>query len=107
MCESAMRGGLGVTLFERIAALHPQATSMLTVQYRMHAHISDWALQVTSLPVPPSCCNTIFNQMKKKINATLKKACFYVSDLRERAREAARVLPICLSSFSRNGKNKI
>jgi superfamily I DNA and/or RNA helicase len=42
-CDAAARGGLGRTLFERVHALHPALSTMLTVQYRMHAHIADWA----------------------------------------------------------------
>lgn len=45
----AMRGGLGVTLMERIARTNPQVVTMLTVQYRMHEAImrfsSDWFYQ--------------------------------------------------------------
>ena len=36
--------GLAETLFERLQALHGGAASeMLTVQYRMHADVMDWA----------------------------------------------------------------
>lgn len=42
----SLRGGLGVTLMERIATTNPHVVTMLTVQYRMHEAImrfsSDW-----------------------------------------------------------------
>ena len=41
--EAAERGGLGRTLFERAHELYPHLARMLTVQYRMHANIADWA----------------------------------------------------------------
>lgn len=43
VCEAAERGGLGRTLFERAHEMYPQLARMLTVQYRMNAHIADWA----------------------------------------------------------------
>ncbi len=42
-CDAAARGGLARTLFERAHAAQPALARMLTVQYRMHAHIADWA----------------------------------------------------------------
>lgn len=40
----AEKGGLGITLFERLASLlGPDAIAMLTVQYRMHANIMRWS----------------------------------------------------------------
>ena len=42
----AMRGGLGVTLMERLAGRHPEAVRLLTVQYRMNEALmrfsSEW-----------------------------------------------------------------
>lgn len=42
----ALRGGLGVTLMERLARRHPETVRMLTVQYRMNEALmrfsSDW-----------------------------------------------------------------
>ena len=43
VCEAAERGGLGRTLFERAHDMYPQLARMLTVQYRMHGNIADWA----------------------------------------------------------------
>ncbi len=41
--REAERGGLGVTLFDRLASRHADAiTRMLTVQYRMHERIMEW-----------------------------------------------------------------
>ncbi|KAF8070908.1 Ighmbp2 [Scenedesmus sp. PABB004] len=43
---AAAAAGLARTLFERLqAALGREASVMLTVQYRMHAHIMDWSSQ--------------------------------------------------------------
>lgn len=36
---AALKAGLGVTLMERIAATHPEAVTLLRVQYRMHDDI--------------------------------------------------------------------
>lgn len=53
---TALRGGLGTTLMERIVANHPEAVSLLRVQYRMNEQImrfsSDWFYhgQVQSAP---------------------------------------------------------
>ena len=45
-CYEALKGGLGVTLMERIAMQKPEAVTLLTMQYRMHEDImrfsSDW-----------------------------------------------------------------
>ena len=38
-CLEALRGGLGRTLMERIVELHPQAVTLLRVQYRMNDDI--------------------------------------------------------------------
>lgn len=42
----ALKGGLGTTLMERVVATHPEAVTLLRVQYRMHEAImrfsSDW-----------------------------------------------------------------
>ena len=57
VCEAAERGGLGRTLFERAHEMHPQLARMLTVQYRMHANIADWAsgeLYGNRLTAPPA-----------------------------------------------------
>lgn len=43
LSDGAAAGGLGRTLFERLHALHPDASSMLTVQYRMHEDIMRWS----------------------------------------------------------------
>ena len=42
-CDAAARGGLARTLFERVHDAQPQLARMLTVQYRMHGDIADWA----------------------------------------------------------------
>ena len=45
-CYEALRGGLGVTLMERIAMQKPETVTLLRMQYRMHEDImrfsSDW-----------------------------------------------------------------
>ena len=41
--HKAMKGGLGVTLFERVIEKRPDLSIMLTEQYRMHRDINDWA----------------------------------------------------------------
>ena len=42
--DAAASGGLATTLFERLAEQHgPSVMRMLSVQYRMNSHISDWA----------------------------------------------------------------
>ena len=42
--REAAKGGLGVTLFERLAGLYGDLiTSLLTVQYRMHERIMEWS----------------------------------------------------------------
>ncbi len=38
-CYEAMKGGLAKSLMERIAENHPEAVTLLTVQYRMHEDI--------------------------------------------------------------------
>ena len=43
LSDAAARSGLSRTLFERVHALHPGLSRMLTVQYRMHGSIADWA----------------------------------------------------------------
>lgn len=44
MSDAAARGGLSTTLFERMQSMYgSSASQMLTVQYRMHAAIMDWA----------------------------------------------------------------
>lgn len=55
-CFEALKGGLGLTLMERIAACNPQVVTLLGVQYRMNEQIvrfsSDWFYggQVASAP---------------------------------------------------------
>ena len=45
-CYEALKGGLGVTLMERIVAQKPEVVTLLTIQYRMNEDImrfsSDW-----------------------------------------------------------------
>lgn len=42
--QVAMERGLGVTLFDRLAAMHGERVMrMLTLQYRMHADIMRWS----------------------------------------------------------------
>lgn len=45
-CFDALKGGLGKTLMERIVENHPEAVSLLDIQYRMHEDImrfsSEW-----------------------------------------------------------------
>jgi ATP-dependent RNA/DNA helicase IGHMBP2 len=45
LSDAAAAKGLGVTLFERLHALHAGVgvAAMLTVQYRMHASIMAWS----------------------------------------------------------------
>jgi len=43
LSDAAAQGGLSRTLFERAHAAHGTLCRMLTVQYRMHARIADWA----------------------------------------------------------------
>eukprot|EP00879_Flechtneria_rotunda_P033153 GHRR01036690.1.p1 GENE.GHRR01036690.1~~GHRR01036690.1.p1 ORF type:complete len:541 (+),score=209.92 GHRR01036690.1:666-2288(+) len=44
LSDEAARAGLANTLFERLQnSLGPQASSMLTMQYRMHTAIMDWS----------------------------------------------------------------
>jgi hypothetical protein len=45
LSPAAAAGGLGTTLFERLQGLWPTASTMLTVQYRMHHQIMDWSSQ--------------------------------------------------------------
>lgn len=46
LSAAAAKGGLARTMFERLSQARPEATAMLTVQYRMHDTISSWASQV-------------------------------------------------------------
>ncbi|MCA9543764.1 MAG: IGHMBP2 family helicase [Myxococcales bacterium] len=39
LCPEAEQGGLGLTLFERLAQAHPEAGTLLQVQHRMHADL--------------------------------------------------------------------
>ena len=39
----AQREGLGISLMERIASIHPEAVKLLTVQYRMNSKIMDFS----------------------------------------------------------------
>lgn len=46
LSDAAAKAGLSCTLFERLQhSLGDPASSMLTVQYRMHSHIMDWSSQ--------------------------------------------------------------
>ena len=38
----AMRGGLGISLMERLVAMHPETVTLLTTQYRMSREIMDF-----------------------------------------------------------------
>lgn len=44
--QEAARNGLATTLLEKCVAHHPEAVSLLTVQYRMHEHIMRYSGQV-------------------------------------------------------------
>lgn len=45
--HEAARGGLADTLFGRLRAAWPDASVMLTTQYRMHADVMGWASEAT------------------------------------------------------------
>ena len=55
-CYEALKGGLGVTLMERIAHQKPEAVTLLTMQYRMNDEImrfsSDWFYQNKMVSAP-------------------------------------------------------
>jgi len=42
LSREAERGGLGVSLFERMISLHPEASALLDTQYRMHPKIMEF-----------------------------------------------------------------
>ena len=44
-CYEALKGGLGITLMQRIAENNPQVVDMLTVQYRMNEEIMEFSNQ--------------------------------------------------------------
>jgi len=61
LSDAAAKAGLSCTLFERLQhSLGDAASSMLTVQYRMHSHIMDWSSQelyeVSSTEHNLACC---------------------------------------------------
>ena len=44
-CFQALKGGLGVSLMERLVANHPEAVTLLTMQYRMNEEIMRFSSQ--------------------------------------------------------------
>jgi len=69
-CRAA-KNGLAVTLMERLIPALPECVHMLTVQYRMHADIMNWAsneLYDGKLTAAQSVASHLLNQLQVSAN---------------------------------------
>lgn len=67
LSDAAAKAGLACTLFERLQhSLGEAASSMLTVQYRMHSHIMEWSskelYEVGRAGIEVSTCGELWHE---------------------------------------------
>lgn len=122
----AMRQGLGVSLMERIVKLHPEAVTLLSIQYRMHEDImqfsSDWfyhgmmqaapevryrGILDLDLPIEWIDTNVIADDDELAENQAFREALAGVSHGRINVDEALLTMQTLQSYLERIGKRRI